>query len=1013
MKRITTLVKGLSLFALVSILGLSTVWAQETSGSVEGSITTADGDALPGVIVSITGTGYPSGTAVSTNEKGRFRFPAVPPGTYEIKAEMDGFASNKVPSFRVNLGAALSIRMEMQLQEVSEQILVTATAPIISVTASDTSVTLSDEWIEKMPLGRDFSSIVDQAAGANNEQDSGGISIDGSSGAENRFVVDGVDTTNLQTGVSQKRVVTDFLQEVQVKQGGYMAEFGGSTGGVISAVTKQGGSEFSGSVHAYWDEDNTVSGNDSGGLGPLYGSGEQTLRINPLTGDAEYITYDEDDVTRFEPGFTLGGPLVKDRLWFFAGYSPTTSKADRTINFLSGSTGTYSREANDEFITANVSGTFSNFFYRLGFNIDDFERDNVLPSLAGTGSSDPADFSTDRVQPSESYTLNVDFLPTNNLSTNLRGGRFEYDTRDDGFSTGLWWGPSTGSAGTACQQFPDQCDPSQNPPLGSVTPNNQGTLYDFFERDYLQLDSTLFVEDFVGDHEFKLGVLREEIGNDVLDGYSNTRILFYIDQSVTDLNRDLIRGEFGHYRVLQIATQGEVSSENTALFLQDSWRVSDRLTVNVGVRAEQEKIPSYASSSSIPDTAIQFDLDEKVAPRLGVAYDVLGDGRWKAYSSYGIFYDMTKLEMPRGSFGGDSWIDNWYSLDTLDFNSIVSSCHIVENSVDSIPVGCPGEFLFLADRRHPSNDPESNTIDPDLKPMESNEITFGLEHLLGDNMMIGLRYVHKELKRTIEDVGVVVPGVGEVFYIANPGEGIGQNVLGADFPDQPKPVREYDGLTLNFRKNYSNNWGLSAAYTYSRLYGNYSGLASSDEDGRVSPNVNRFFDSLNGNFDANGNAVYGRLGTDRPHQFKAQFIYGFDWGTSVGLNQRIASGTPVSTEYTVSPQLPFFPYGRGDLGRTPTFTQTDLLVSHEIAFGDRYGVELSLNVTNLFDENVQISTYINGLNEDLPLSEEEFFAGFDPEQVIADENVSRDPRFGFADDFQNPRQFRIGAKFKF
>lgn len=111
---------------------------------------------------------------------------------------------------------------------------------------------------------------------------------------------------------------------------------------------------------------------------------------------------------------------------------------------------------------------------------------------------------------------------------------------------------------------------------------------------------------------------------------------------------------------------------------------------------------------------------------------------------------------------------------------------------------------------------------------------------------------------------------------------------------------------MTFQKRYSNNWALFGSYTYSRLYGNYSGLASSDEDGRVAPNVNRFFDGITMSFDRNGELVYGNLGTDRPNQFKGQFVYGFDWNMMVGLNQYIGQGIPISEEGSAL-FVPFFP----------------------------------------------------------------------------------------------------------
>jgi len=989
--------------------------AQEQTGAIEGTVTDSQGQPLPGVTITIGGEGLANGRSAVTNAKGKYRIPAIPPETYSLTASHPEFAAEQRPGVAVSLGDRLQLNFQMSLNAVSEVIEVTSEAVVISMKSSDTSAVISGDWIDKLPTGRDFVSVITQVPGANDEDDLlGGISIDGASGAENRFIIDGMDTTNLQDGTSEKTLITDFLEEVQVKASGYNAEFGGSTGGVINAITKSGSNNFKGDLHIYY-EDNSIGLDERANSGFTAGDRRnEVLQLNPNNGLAEYAVFESDDFSRFEPGFTLGGPIWRDKVWFFAGYSPTSWKEDRTVTNLDGTTNSFSRNNDYDYGSANISASFGSVFTKLSYNLSERTTDNRFPNRNGTGSSDPDDFNVDTTRPNESYSLNIDWLISQNITTSLRAGHFEYDRQDTGFFTGIRTGFSTTSAGRPSALFPNV--PAQfDAPLGNITPSNSGNLFDFFERDFVTGDFTFFVEDFGGDHEFKIGGLWEEIGNEVLDGYSNTRLLFYWGRSRTDLTGTPRTGTYGYYRVLQIATQGAVTSQNSAVFIQDSWRPTDRLTLNLGVRAEKERIPSFASRSDIPSTAIAFDYGDKIAPRLGFALDVKGDGRWKAYGSYGVFYDNTKLELPRGSFGGDKWVDWFFPLDTFDWPSIAATCQIETNAITAgPPPGCPGELLFAVDRRRPSNDPDNPTIDPNLKPLETNEFTLGVDHLLTPRISVGLRLVHKELVRTIEDVGLVDPVAGaEVFFIANPGEGVATNVLGPNFPNQPKPKRDYDAATVTFRRNFSGAWGLNASYTYSRLYGNYSGLASSDEDGRLSPNVNRFFDSLNGSFNANGEPVFGRLGSDRPHQFKAQLLYKLPWGTIVGIDQRVSSGTPVSSEYSVSPGLPFFAFGRGDLGRTPTLTQTDLALTHDFPLGSGKSIELSISIFNLFDEDAATDIFNDVLQEDLPLNEQEFFAGFDVNQVIAQNGSAVDPRFGLAEEFQRPRQVRFGIRFFF
>lgn len=987
------------------LLTASFVSAQETSGSVEGTVTGPNGEALPGVSVTIRGTGLPGGQTVTTNENGRYRLPTVPPGTYTVASQLEGFQASETPEFRVSLGSQLTVDVPMRL-EVGEEIMVTSDVPLISITSSDTSANISKEWIDSLPVGREFSDVITQAGGTDYQPDkSGGYSIDGSSGSENTWIIDGIDTTSLQTGEQGQLLNTDFVEEVQIKSGGYMPEFRASTGGVINAVTKTGGNEFAGDVHYYYEDEGMYSD-------------PRPVPQRGLTSETDGLyTPEKDDDKRVEPGFTLGGPIVRDRLWFYVGYSPASGQTDRRVEFGDDVTGVYGYEWDRDYAIANLSGSAGTFYYRLGANIDDYTRDRTLPGrsypgLPNEGVSDPEIYDVDRDSPGRSYTAHLDWLPTGKFQASLRGGRFEYDTQDTGFYTGPW--VVQHGDDTPCALFPNDCIPSQNTPLGDLTGTNNGVDHDLFTRDYAQLDGTLFLEQVAGDHEIKIGYLNEQVGNDVLNGYTNTKFRFYWDQTRTDLNGNQVRGRFGTYRAYQIATQGEISSTNQSIFLQDSWRPIDRLTLNFGIRADNEEVPSYSADPTIPDPALDFDYDDKLAPRLGFAYDVMGDGRWKAYGSYGVFYDTIKLEMPRGLFGGDKWVDWYFALDTMDWQSIVDSCRIQEpNSIAVPPTGCPGEFFFKVDQRHPANDPEDPTIEPNLKPMESNEITLGLERLIGNNMLVGARYVRKRLERTIEDVGVNVPGVGTVYTISNPGEGVARNILGPELPAMPRPKREYDALTLSFRKNFADNWALNASYTYSKLYGNYSGLASSDEDGRNSPNVNRFFDGLPMLFDSQGRAVEGRLHSDRPHVFKGQFIYRLPWGTTVGVDQFVGSGIPESTVMYAPGGLPFFPYGRGNMGRMDTLTQTDLSLSHPFRLGSRVGLEISLEVFNLFDEDAMTDIWELPYQGSLPVSNEQFFDGFDPVAVATAADQTVDRLYRVPEEFQGPRTARVGVKLTF
>jgi len=233
----------------------------------------------------------------------------------------------------------------------------------------------------------------------------------------------------------------------------------------------------------------------------------------------------------------------------------------------------------------------------------------------------------------------------------------------------------------------------------------------------------------------------------------------------------------------------------------------------------------------------------------------------------------------------------------------------------------------------------------------------------------------------------------------------------------PEAKREYDAVELTFDKRFSDNWSLFTTYTYSKLWGNYSGLANSDEQNsfgsgsRNSPNVSRLFDTVSSMYDRNGEAVYGRLATDRPHQLKANFRYYFDFGMSVGVNQYIGSGTPVSEIAYVPISTEFYPYGRGNLGRTPTLTQTDLTLSQSFEISN-LDFEVALTVLNLFDEDTVTRRWGHRTLQDLQISEEEFFAGgWDYEEEVG--KVDPDPAYEFADNYQAAREVRLMLKMSF
>jgi len=981
---------------LALVVAMVPAWAQEQRGAIEGIVKDASGGVLPGVTVEVQ---HASGKALTatTDGNGAYRFPALAPGVYTVQASMNGFAPRSVENVVVLLGQIKTVDLGLLLAGVSETVTVESTSPIIDVRQAGRSTHLTAEQIERLPKGRDFSSLVAQAPGANREPRLGGLSIDGASAGENRYIIDGAEATDLRMGVQGKELVVDFVEEVQVKASGYTAEYGGAMGGVVNVVTKSGTNALRGDVGTYVTSD------------ALRGGERQTLRLSPTNSNiAEHVTYRKDAFTQWEPGFTLGGPLRRDTLWFFASYQPQLIDTDRTVAFSStGQTRTYNRTDRQHFSSNNVRFQLgSRTTGRFAFNASPTYRTGLLPAQAG--SDNPAsNFGIDRETPNYSYSGHVDHVANRNLFFGVRGGYYLTDTHDKGVFQGtryLFISSNVGQPGVPA-------DLQRVTNFANVLSNNEVTR-DKRTRATLTADATYYAQ-LGGAHTFKGGVQLDRLGNDVLSGESGNLVRLRWNENLGG-----VRGAFGYYQVRSngalpdrgVITQGEVSVTNIGLYLQDAWTIGDRLTLNLGVRTENEDVPSFTSADGTLPTAIQFDFLQKLAPRVGVAYDIRGDGRWKAYGSWGWFYDIFKLELPRGAFGGDKWLEYFYTLDSPDWPNLDRA---------GCPPACPGALIQgPIDFRHPSNAPGENTIDPELDPMRVTKFDVGLEHELTPTIAVAARYVHNQVDKAIEDVGALDAQQNEIYKIANPGFGTTASFAVAGTGELiafPKAVRDYDAVEVSFDKRHSDNWGLRLSYLWSRLHGNYSGLTQSDENGRTSPNAGRNFDYPLMAFDQNGDPVYGPLGTDRPHQAKAQFTYTAPFGTTVGVNQAIESGVPVTRDALFIPgnNFPVQYLGRLSDGRTPVFSQTDLQVRHDFRLGGTQRITLLMNVLNLFDRDTAINRFTTETRAAISVNEAQFYQGIDAQALIGSQKILRDPRFLLDSGFQEPRSIRFGVKWSF
>jgi hypothetical protein len=318
-----------------------------------------------------------------------------------------------------------------------------------------------------------------------------------------------------------------------------------------------------------------------------------------------------------------------------------------------------------------------------------------------------------------------------------------------------------------------------------------------------------------------------------------------------------------------------------------------------------------------------------------------------------------------------------------------------------------------------------------------------MDHELNPIMSIGVRYVHKWAIRAQDDVGVMLPGGDEYYVLTNPGEG-NFAAIEPSLPNVPeaRPKRNYDSVEFRLRRRLANHWSAEASYVWSRLWGNWSGLTSSDEpnmgintaaggNGRTgSPDATRYWDNLIMSYDSKGHQVYGLLATDRTHVFKLSGTYDFKTGTTVGGFWFLESGTPQTTTMSFgqidsAQSYPVYINGRNDLGRSPWLSQFDLQVSQEIRIGKTMRATAMLNIDNVFDQSTWTALYnVNGYGPDpyrdgilmqLPNAQLPLLQGYDPAALSAAytglhrvNEFYKTPNY-----FQGRRQARVSFKFTF
>lgn len=1089
-KKFTVLI---SVFALLLCLGV-TAFGQETTGDIDITVKDPNGAVVPNVSITISSSNAAGfKRTVTTDENGSVRVIKIPPGLYTVTAAAtSGFAEKIVPGVQVVLGRTTPVNVDLGVANVDPTTVTVNSTDVSPVDTTDSKIqtNITAETAELLPKGTNFTSILKVSPATRPEPRSGQFQIDGASGSENTFIVDGQEVTNVRTGVlnDNSNLPFQLVQEVQIKSSGFEAEYGGATGGVINVVTKGGSNEWRGEFGANY----RPSGLNALERPTLF---HNVFCLNPpgcsdTNNYPEYFPERRDNYYEINPIANLGGPILKDKVWFFAGYNPQIVKRTRLIDYVDPvqrnvrtfptqvyrfkevSDYTFLRLDAQPFSRLNITGTYTyNPISQTGEipawttslfrppNPPDPAQCQAPVCQAGNLSLNGANYlnQTGGRQNSQSATLKGDWSLMSNLVLSIRGGHYFLNEKLRSYGVG---DPTV--ARVTCSIFSVGSFP---PGFGCSAPYNNGillvdnTVYDATKRNMFDADAT-FITNFGGRHELKGGYQYNAIANKV-SSKTTDQIVYRMGWTVADYsghtNVVSSPGAIGAGLIVIFGTSGNVSSKNEGIFFQDKWQPYNRLTLNLGLRTEREDVPTFAPG--LP--GMKFDFQDKLAPRIGGAFDLTGDGKTKVSAFYGWFYDRFKYELPRGSFGGDLYHEFYFEIfngDTINTLTIPNITGGQFRAGGACPGGTTtpvfGRVRCDVDNRIPSNAglpiTEAGGIDPNIKAFKQSEFTITFERDLGRNFVFSGRFTRKQVLTVIEDAGFPNAQGSEFYIIGNPGQGLYAETADAFNLKAIKPQRQYDALEFRFDRRFADDYYFNLNYTWSRLVGNYSGLASSDEDGRLSPNVNRFFDQPQAGWTVAGGQDNGVLSTDRPHVLKFYGAYRLDWEKKFGfldgnstdfqLFTTFQSGTPLTSVIDLNGINTVVLSKRGDMGRTEMFTQTDFALRNRFKFGTdkRFTLVAEVDILNLFNESnelnrvnqIDVATY--SVRDLITQAERDACDAADNQQPclingyrIFQNNGSpamlseaRNPAnryelYNLSNAFQSPREIRFGLRFIF
>ena len=1070
---------ALAIFAVFSLFFVTATMAQtSTTGSVEGTITDPNGAVVPSAAVTLSGPNLIRPLTTTSDADGGFRFASVPPGRYNLSvAAVAGFAAYSQENIEVNLGRGTAANVTMSAAGVSGAVVDVVASAEIDQTTNTTGSNISTEFFSNIPTSRTVQGLytIAPTVARSGLRDASGRdrdpSVAGSSGPENSYILDGVNTTDPAFGGGGANLPFEFVQEVEIKTGAFGADQGLSTGGIFNVITKSGGNEFHGDIFAYGNPSSFV----------------RDTKHFPFTGLAP------NGFSEVDAGGDIGGPIIKDRLTFFAAFNPQF----RTNNYLTQSfrkevegkikTPFYSGKLswvinNSNTFTASTFGDFTkeegHLFAGSGFgaNLDSFQgtretgghnyafrlNSNIMQNMIGEFAFG-LHFQQNNVIPAASVADRQ--LITDNFAI----------LRADGTVAPV---TLTGAAVLNCTPVGDP--PLPPPGCGGATGstyngNNTGfadfifspggTLQRNFVRDGFGLyqdqtrdrwEASARLQNIVSDHTFKYGFEFYRNKYDIFQTSSGPSRTFAnpLNQSPTapadwrTVNGFRVTNNFtvcttvgtvitcpnataiailrnaplpaGYTLNTTVTPITAAQALNNPFLVRTTTRVRD-FTLNAQTRTDVESF--YLQDD--------WRLQKNLQVNLGVRWDYQ-----QAYGNEGVNY--LKLNnwfhnlQPRLGVSWDPWSKGKSKLFAnyarfvetpipLDLNVRAGSENSqTDKNFNVNTYGAPAGATIATGFAVQNLGAHPTPIDPGLKPQSVNEWTVGFEHEAWSNVTLGIRGIYRAQGTVIEDGSF---DDGENYFLFNPGEPLPPGGAGGAFGNTEyractefhqcfgRARRFYRALELTANRRFANNFAFNASYVYSSLTGNYEGLFRND-NGQSDPNITSLFDltSLLAN-------TYGRLPNDRPHQLKFNGSYETPFKLMVSANFYVQSGTPFSL------LIPHPVYGNNEGFLDPRGTS---LIPNQGA--NSFGVTSAVGTNRTpLTYNLDIGVYYPiRFSEDMQLRfTADWFNVTNTQRAVTLDQTYRinsgvtgvppvdNPFVGTGLVFQYPSALRLGAKFSF